>query len=505
MADQIYGVRCGFFDAVDSDRTYSADDMNKPYNRLVSDGVFAANEGTPSSDFQVLAAGNSMNISVSRGAGIVAHKWFENISTLTITVPVNSAVYTRIDSVILQVDKRTTGRVGNVVYRTGTATQPDINTSSDVVELRVANIAVTPSASTISQENITDLRGSAECPWVAGLIQQLDTSTLWAQYQAAYARQYDQYTQDYDEYVEQQRQAWEDFIHTLTDELTVSTNVVSFTSVYTTLGEVSTIPISISSYLPETDVLQVYINGLLATYNIDYTVAVDGTTISLTQSLDAGQTVVFVVLKSIIGGNIESAVSLIQRVDDKIDGFMEDTGWFPLVLDAGVSAQEGNAPMARMIGSRVQIRGAITGVSAYNTLVATLPMTFKPAADVVYASAAVDDSGNASAVTVTVSAASGDITVSSGSMSGTDIISLTISYLANYSSNMPMIYNYCGSVPEYADLPTDAHAGDVYIVNTADLDHDIAAGDSVLWNGAEWEIISDTITDVDIDSIINTI
>ena len=30
MADQNFSVKCGFFDAVNGDRTYSAEDMNKP-------------------------------------------------------------------------------------------------------------------------------------------------------------------------------------------------------------------------------------------------------------------------------------------------------------------------------------------------------------------------------------------------------------------------------------------------------------------------------------------
>ena len=87
MADQTFGVNCGFWDAINYDRTYSADDMNKPYSRLVADGVFAANDGTPSSDLQVVASGASMNITVQKGQGIFAHKWFENPSSLLITVP----------------------------------------------------------------------------------------------------------------------------------------------------------------------------------------------------------------------------------------------------------------------------------------------------------------------------------------------------------------------------------------------------------------------------------
>ena len=38
-SDVKYNVNAGFFDAINEDRTYSADDMNRPYRRLVSNGV----------------------------------------------------------------------------------------------------------------------------------------------------------------------------------------------------------------------------------------------------------------------------------------------------------------------------------------------------------------------------------------------------------------------------------------------------------------------------------
>ena len=106
MADQNFSVKCGFFDAVNGDRTYSAEDMNKPYSRVIADGVFATPAGQPSTDLQVVASGSGMNITVQAGQAIVAAKWFENSTPVIITVPANTALYNRIDSVIAQVDKR---------------------------------------------------------------------------------------------------------------------------------------------------------------------------------------------------------------------------------------------------------------------------------------------------------------------------------------------------------------------------------------------------------------
>ena len=117
MADQIFGANCGFFNAVNYDRTYTAEDMNRPYSRIVADGVFPTAQGTASTDLQVVSAGSGMRITVKAGQGMFASKWFENPSSIIITVPNNNALYARFDSVIVQVDMRQSGRKGNIVYR----------------------------------------------------------------------------------------------------------------------------------------------------------------------------------------------------------------------------------------------------------------------------------------------------------------------------------------------------------------------------------------------------
>ena len=100
MADQIFNVTAGFFDAVNNDRTYTAAQMTMPYKRIVANGVFATPAGTPSTDLQTVSAGNGMNIKVYAGNGIFANRWFENPAAINITVPNNTTLLPRCDSVI---------------------------------------------------------------------------------------------------------------------------------------------------------------------------------------------------------------------------------------------------------------------------------------------------------------------------------------------------------------------------------------------------------------------
>lgn len=512
MADQNFPVNCGFFDAQNSDRLYSADDMNKPYSRVVADGVFATNQGTPSSDLQVVSAGTGMQITVQQGQGIFAAKWFENNSPIAITVPDNNSIYPRRDSVIVQVDKRISGRVGNIVYRTGTASTnpqpPDIGTVENVIEYRIANIYVAPGANAINNDAIVDLRGSSECPWVTSLIQQVDTSTLWNQYQTAFQKLYEAFTLDYEEYTEEQREAWEDFISQLTEELTVSTNVAMYTSYYTAQGTVTTVPINIPSFNPATDVLMVFINGLMADSG-KYTINSAGTSITLTNSIAAGNSVSFIVLKSLIGGDIESAISMVQRLDDRLANFMADSGWIKFTLESGAAAYDSNsAPAVRCIGNRVYLRGAFKNMITVGNTICTLPVSFRPSVDHTFTTSAANSGGTANDyVTITISATNGTIKLSakSGTITSTDKISLATNFLANTGNSVAMIYTYKGSVASYGNLPANPEVGDVYMIETANSTHNIEPGDDVMWNGSEWELLNAVISSEEIDTIINAI
>lgn len=207
--DVKYKVDAGFFDAINEDRPYSADDMNRPYRKLISNGVFATPKGTPSDFLQVFSAKNAMNVIVSAGYALIGDKWFENPSDLTITISQNPEVLTRIDSIVAQVDKTQSGRVGSIVYRQGSASSnpvhPNINTEEDIAEFRLADIRISPSCVEITQDLITDCRGSEECPWVTSLLYQVDTSTLYAQWQVAYKKYYEDQEAEHDAFFEESK------------------------------------------------------------------------------------------------------------------------------------------------------------------------------------------------------------------------------------------------------------------------------------------------------------
>lgn len=314
-------IYCGFFNSQNKDRLYTAEDMTKPYELLVSNGVFATQEGTPSNYLQVYASDPaSMNITVKAGRGIFYDKWFINDADMVITIDQAEPTLNRIDTIVVRVDKTATVRNGSIIVKKGTPSSspvaPSIETGDyGIKEYRLANIYVAARSVSIAQKSITDMRGSADCPWVTSLVQQVDTSTLFIQWQ----------------------EAFDDWFGTVKETLATSTLIRSYNSSYTTGAQDETsIPINISQFNRYLDILQVYVNGLMLIKDVEYTV-VDDTKITLTLPVDKGTPVSFVVYKSVDGSDAETVVQQVYELQNIVSAskITNDTGGVKLSITSG--------------------------------------------------------------------------------------------------------------------------------------------------------------------------
>lgn len=427
MAEQKFNVKCGFFDSVNKDRLYPADDMNRPYKRIINNGVFATPQGKQSTDLQVMSANNALNIIVKKGEGIFADKWFENPSDIAITVPANTNVTPRRDSVIVQVDKRTNGRIGSIVYREGTPNSnpmpPNINTINNVVEYRIANIYVAPGANYIGDDAITDLRGSSECLWVTSLINQVDTSTLFNQFSKAYW-----------DFLNLTKEEWQEFMLEINQDLAVNTNIITYESHFISSVDGTTeIPINITNYNKDKDVLMVRINHLFASEGTDYEVSLDSSKITLTKDIEANQNVDFLVLQSVVVGDTETLLIEVQKLNTAIGKLNEDSGWINFTLESGATSFDTTTtPAIRKFGNRVDIRGAIKNLDTLNAPICTLPTNMRPSMNKQYSAMAIKD-GSISANCVLEISTTGSIKIiaKSGTIPSDAMLSIGTNYILN--------------------------------------------------------------------------
>ena len=91
-------LKYGFFNSVNGDRKYDADDISNWLQHIVSDGVFA----DPANQMQV-TAGGGMVVNVAPGWGFMKCKWVHNDAAYPLTLQ-SSAMLPRKDRIVLRLD-----------------------------------------------------------------------------------------------------------------------------------------------------------------------------------------------------------------------------------------------------------------------------------------------------------------------------------------------------------------------------------------------------------------
>ena len=296
-------VTSGYFNSVNDDRPYNAEQMTLYFEGLISNGIYES----IGDKFQVTAS-EGMTVNVGTGRAMIKSHWIKNDSSLSLSIDAASTQYNRMDAIILRYDA--TAREISIIVKKGTETSgmpnaPDITRTNDVYELWLATVRVMKNTSAITQAMITDFRTSALCGYVTGLIQQVDTSTLFAQWQAAYEAYYAQATAAFDAYMAAREDDFNTWFTSLTQELRVDTTLHQFYNAVSVSGTTSEIMIGINDYDSNADLLFAFSNGVYLIGGIDYTITGTGAAakINLQKPLIGANLVNFVVVKSVIGEN----------------------------------------------------------------------------------------------------------------------------------------------------------------------------------------------------------
>ena len=180
-------MKCGFFNSVNGDRKYDADDISNYFLKLISNGVFAS----PANSMQVQAAGG-MKIKVTPGWAFVNCKWLRLDTDYYITLDKSDAQYNRLDRIVVRLDPSDSVRSVTIAVKKGTASSPTkivplTRVTNGIWELSLAQVWVFANSTEIKQSAIVDERANTDvCGWVTGLIDQINTTNLFAQYDAAF-------------------------------------------------------------------------------------------------------------------------------------------------------------------------------------------------------------------------------------------------------------------------------------------------------------------------------
>lgn len=288
-----------FFNAVLNgstyDRTYTANDFTSYLKELVSNGVFI-NE---SNNLQVVSS-SGMSAIVKPGSGWIDGHKLDNTADYIVNFDNSDVLLDRIDRVIFYTDSSERA-MGIKVLKGTPATNPvapTLTRNETRYEMALASVLIKKQATSITTANITDTRhDKAVCGVVKGLIEEIDTTSIFNQYNDAF-------------------NSWFNNVKT---ELSTSTLLRKYESTYntTTLNESQFDVLNyIVNFNYNLDILDVYVNGQRLNTS-EYVINESVVTLALPIDI-IGTPITFVVYKSVDGANAETLIEQVELLTQRV-------------------------------------------------------------------------------------------------------------------------------------------------------------------------------------------
>ena len=175
----------GFFDSFNEDRKYNSLQLSSIFDGIISDGIYATY-----GDYFLVSPVSGMNIKVGTGRAWLDHTWTLNDADYPLTVEDAEVVLKRIDTVIIEVDRSNSGRINRLRILKGTPSSvpvaPELTKTESLKQYPLADILVKPNATEIVAADITNRIGTADLPWVAGVIDHVTAEELVQQWRTEF-------------------------------------------------------------------------------------------------------------------------------------------------------------------------------------------------------------------------------------------------------------------------------------------------------------------------------
>ncbi|WP_454053974.1 hypothetical protein [Clostridium sp. Marseille-Q7071] len=161
-----------FFNSVNGDRRYKAQDFANYFSKVLTNGVFP----NPSTNLQIYSD-NNMTVTVKQGGANINGYFYMLYADKKLVIDVANPTSDRKDLIVLRWDLLQ--RKIYLAIKKGTV---EITKNEEVYELALAEILVKKGTATITQGDIKDLRqDSSKCGLVDSLIK-IDSETLFNQF-----------------------------------------------------------------------------------------------------------------------------------------------------------------------------------------------------------------------------------------------------------------------------------------------------------------------------------
>lgn len=170
-------VTSGFFNSVNHDRLYNAEQFSSIFDGIVTDGIF---QGVGEA-FKVSPYSEANDtVIVGTGRAWFDHTWTLNDAQLAMVLDPPGTLLKRIDAIVIDVNKENDIRSNSIVYIKGTPSdspqRPELIKTEMHKQYPLVYIDRNPTTDNapVVASDITNMIGTDECPLVTGILETLD-------------------------------------------------------------------------------------------------------------------------------------------------------------------------------------------------------------------------------------------------------------------------------------------------------------------------------------------
>lgn len=172
----------GFYNSLNGDRKYSAEQISAIFDGLIGDGVFA----TIGTHFAVRPGDESLQVVVGTGKAWFDHTWNVNDADMVLQLDAADLTLPRFDAIVLEILQARPQRVNSIKVIKGTpAVQPAkplMVNEGDIHQYPLAYVKVNGAATAITTTDIENVVGLTPCPFVTGILATTPIDSLFEQW-----------------------------------------------------------------------------------------------------------------------------------------------------------------------------------------------------------------------------------------------------------------------------------------------------------------------------------
>ena len=177
----------GFYNSVEGDRVYDAVQFGQIFDGIITDGVYA----TYLKAMVVKASENAGEVIIQPGRAWFNHTWSYNDADLVMQAPAPEVLLDRIDALVLDINEEQNVRTNSFVWVQGTPAsvnpeRPTLIHTTTHNQYPLCYIRRHAETTTIYTEDITNMVGTSECPFVTGVLEGVDVDIWLAQWDAEF-------------------------------------------------------------------------------------------------------------------------------------------------------------------------------------------------------------------------------------------------------------------------------------------------------------------------------